>query len=95
MWNTQRNGSRYTWRQCAAHCHALLTGSFNCTGYAYYISSSKAVLASLVDSVVDLVSQIIIFVAEYKSKVRVSKAARHVSFACRMRIKLEVGGVGW
>lgn len=37
-------------------------------GYAWWISDSKAVLASLVDSVVDLVSQIVIFVAEWRSR---------------------------
>ena len=36
--------------------------------YAWYISGSKAVLASLADSFVDLVSQIVIFVAEWQSK---------------------------
>ena len=36
-------------------------------GYAYYFSGSKAVLASLVDSFVDLVSQLVIFVAEWRS----------------------------
>jgi len=37
-------------------------------GYAWWISGSKAVLASLVDSFVDLVSQVVIFVAEWRSR---------------------------
>lgn len=36
--------------------------------YAWWISSSKAVLASLVDSFVDLISQVVIFVAESRSR---------------------------
>ena len=36
--------------------------------YAYHFSGSKAVLASLVDSFVDIISQIVIFVAEWRSR---------------------------
>ncbi|MEW5319854.1 MAG: hypothetical protein WDW38_010975 [Sanguina aurantia] len=36
--------------------------------YAFYVSHSKAVLASMVDSIVDLVSQAVIFLAEHLSK---------------------------
>ncbi len=43
---------------------------FVAKGYAWWFSGSKAVLASLVDSFVDLVSQMVIFIAEFQSKVR-------------------------
>ena len=38
--------------------------------YAFYISNSKSVLASLADSAVDLASQVVIWFAEFKSRRR-------------------------
>jgi len=66
-------------------------------GYVWWISASKAVLASLVDSLVDLASQGVVAMTEYQSKVCLGPATPgcHIAgasaSACIARLPLVLG----